>query len=137
MGVWIDAGVTPKVTDRRTDPALSCRHASLSSCPVRFEAPSAALDVLLNDHAAVSEERAGQRLQERPRVGAGVKRLHVAERRTFAAHYSSGGVDLPVQDGGAANRGLKVIVWISEVQRNCPEQLVSPSLSSLNDVRLV
>lgn len=63
---------------------------------------SAALDVLLDDHAAVSEERAGQRLQERPGVGGGVEGLHVAEGRTLAAHDAPRGVDLPVQDHGAA-----------------------------------
>lgn len=70
--------------------------------PVRSEPPSAALDVLLDDDAAVPEERAGQGLQEGPGVGAGVERLHVAERRAFAAHDAPRGVDLPVQDGGAA-----------------------------------
>ena len=69
------------------------------------EPPSATLDVLLNDHAAVSEERAGQRLQERPSVGARVKRLHVAKGGTFAAHDASRGVDLSVQDDGAARTG--------------------------------
>lgn len=66
--------------------------------------PSAALDVLLDDHAAVPEERAGQRLRQSPRVGAGVKGLHVAQRRALAAHDAPGGVDLPVQDDGAAER---------------------------------
>lgn len=64
--------------------------------------PSATLDVLLDDHAAVSEQRAGQGLQQRPRVGAGVKGLHVAEGRPLAAHDASGCVDLPIQDHGAA-----------------------------------
>lgn len=66
--------------------------------------PSAALDVLLDDHAAVPEERAGQRLRQSPRVGAGVKGLHVAQGRALAAHDAPGGVDLPVQDDGAAER---------------------------------
>lgn len=64
--------------------------------------PSAALDVLLDDHAAVSEERTGQRLQESPRVGAGVKSLHVAEGGALTAHDASCGEDLPVQDHSAA-----------------------------------
>lgn len=66
--------------------------------------PSAALDVLLDDHAAVPEERAGQRLRQSPRVGAGVKGLHVAQRWALAAHDAPGGVDLAVQDDGAADR---------------------------------
>lgn len=48
------------------------------------------------------EERAGQRLRQRPCVGGGVKGLHVAQRRTLTAHDAPGGVDLPVQDDGAA-----------------------------------
>lgn len=66
-----------------------------------MHAASAALDVLLDDHAAVSEERTGQRLQERPRVGARVKRLHVAQGGTLAADDASCGVDFPVQDNSA------------------------------------
>lgn len=66
--------------------------------------PSAALDVLLDDDAAVSEERAGQRLQQSPRVGAGVEGLHVAEGRTLAAHDAPRGVDLPIQDNGTAEK---------------------------------
>lgn len=66
---------------------------------------SAALDVLLDDHAAMSEEWAGQRLQESPRVGARVECLHVAEGGTLAAHDASCGVDLTVQDDGTAKQG--------------------------------
>lgn len=85
-------------------------------CPVRLHAavahrpqtpevgpPSAALNVLFDDDAAVSEERTGQRLQESPGVGAGVEGLHVAQGWTLAADYASCGVDLPVQDNGAAH----------------------------------
>lgn len=65
---------------------------------------SAALNVLFDHHAAVSEERTGERLQQSPGVGAGVKGLHVAQGRTLTADYASRGVDLPVQDSGAAQR---------------------------------
>lgn len=65
---------------------------------------SAALDVLLDDHAAVSEQRAGQRLNQSPRVGAGVEGLHVAQCGTLAAHDASRGVDFTVQDHSAAQR---------------------------------
>lgn len=65
-------------------------------------ASSAALNVLFDGHTAVPEERAGQRLQQRPGVGAGVKGLHVAQGRTLAAHDAPRGVDFTVQDHGAA-----------------------------------
>lgn len=70
--------------------------------PVMTGHPSAALNVLFDYHAAVSEERTGQRLQESPGVGARVEGLHVAERWTLAAHDAPCGVDLPVQDHRAA-----------------------------------
>lgn len=82
---------------------------------VRSELPSAALDVLLNDHAAVSEEGAGQRLQERPRVGARVKCLYVAKRWTLAAHDASRGVDLTIQDNCAVQQGDRT--GFNEVKR--------------------
>lgn len=78
--------------------------AQLVLCRPPGASPSAALDVLLDDDAAVSEEWAGQRLQQSPRVGAGVEGLHVAEGRTLAAHDAPRGVDLPVQDNGTAEK---------------------------------
>lgn len=63
---------------------------------------SAALNVLFDDNAAVSEERTGERLQQSPGVGAGVKGLHVAQGWTLAADDASCGVDFPVQDNSAA-----------------------------------
>lgn len=59
---------------------------------------SAALNVLLNNHAAVSEERAGHALLQRPHVRTGVKGLHGSQRWTLAAHDAACHVDLPVQD---------------------------------------
>lgn len=77
----------------------------------RLAAPaSAALNVLFDDDAAVSEERTGQRLQESPGVGAGVEGLHVAQGWTLAADYASCGVDLPVQDNGAAQTHRMMVV---------------------------
>lgn len=68
-GGWMLAS-SPEVADRPDRLALSCCHTSShnrSSAGVRrrpsvipSELLSAALDVLLDDHAAVSEERAGQ-----------------------------------------------------------------------------
>lgn len=75
-------------------------------------ASSAALNVLFDDDAAVPEERTGQRLQQSPGVGAGVKGLHVAQGWTLAAHDASCGVDLPVQDNGAA----QTQVWASSAR---------------------
>lgn len=86
-------------------------------------APSAALNVLFDDDAAVSEERTGQRLQESPGVGAGVEGLHVAQGRALAADDASCGVDLPVQDNSAAQTTQ---VWWSWVR-----------LRSLHSQRLV
>lgn len=59
----------------------------------------------------MSEERTGERLQQSPRVGAGVKGLHVAQGWTLAADDASGGVDLPVQDSSAAHTHTQV--WSS------------------------
>ncbi len=59
---------------------------------------SAALNVLLNNHAAVSEERTGHALLQRPHVRTGVKGLHGSQRWTLAAHDAARHVDLPVQD---------------------------------------
>lgn len=75
-------------------------------------APSAALNVLFDDDTAVSEERTGERLQQSPAVGAGVKGLHVAQGWTLAADYASCGVDLPVQDYSAA----QTQVWLSSAR---------------------
>lgn len=71
---------------------------------------SAALNVLFDGHAAVPEERAGQRLQQRPGVGAGVKGLHVAQGRTLAAHDAPRGVDFTVQDHGAAETRVALVI---------------------------
>lgn len=113
--VWMNAGVKSRgrrQTERAIGPSRSCCHTSShnwSSAGVkrwpsatRSEPPSATLDILFDDHAAVSEERAGQWLQECPSVGARVKCLHAAEGWTLAAHDASRGVDLPVQNDGAA-----------------------------------
>ncbi len=59
---------------------------------------SAALNILLNNHAAVSEERAGHALLQRPHIRTGVKGLHGSQRWTLAAHDATRHVDLPVQD---------------------------------------
>lgn len=82
---------------------------------IQSELPSAALDVLLNDHTAVSEERAGQWLQERPCVGARVKGLHVAQGWTLAAHDASCGVDLTIQDDGTAQQGDNSYSYQTEI----------------------
>lgn len=110
---WMLAS-SPEVADRAIGPSRSCCHTSShnwSSAGVKrwpsatqSEPPSATLDILFDDHAAVSEERAGQWLQECPSVGARVKCLHVAEGWTLAAHDASRGVDLPVQNDGTAWR---------------------------------
>lgn len=110
---WMDAGVESRGRWQTDGLALSCRHTSSHNrCSadvrrqpsvIRSKPLSAALDVLLDDHAAVSEERAGQWLQERPGVGARVEGLHVAEGRTLAAHDPSCGVDFSVQDHSTEN----------------------------------
>lgn len=104
---------SPEVSDRPTGPALKLPSHIVPQPgaplvfgvdPVVTGHPSAALNVLFDHHAAVSEERAGQRLQESPGVGARVEGLHVAERWTLAAHDAPCGVDLPVQDHRAAQK---------------------------------
>lgn len=68
-----------------------------------YSAPtSATLNVLLDDHTAVPEEWAWHALLQCPGVGAGVKGLHVAQRRTLAAYNASCSVDLPIQNYGTA-----------------------------------
>lgn len=67
-------------------------------------AESSALDVFLDGDTAMAEQRAGHALEQRPRVGAGVKGLHVSQGWALAAHHPSCGVDLSIQDrrtGGA------------------------------------
>lgn len=63
---------------------------------------SAALNVLLDDDAAVSEHRAGHVGEQGPRVGGGLVGFHVAQRRPLAANDASGGVDLAIEHHSAA-----------------------------------
>lgn len=69
---------------------------------VRCASGSAALNVFLYNHTAVSEERTGQILLQRPRVQTGIKRLHASQSRTLAAHHPTAHINLPVQNHGAA-----------------------------------
>lgn len=59
---------------------------------------STALNVLLNNHAAVSKEWAGQALLQSPHIDTGVEGLHGSQSRALAAHNATGRVDLPIQD---------------------------------------
>lgn len=70
---------------------------------------SATLDVLLDDNTAMSKERAGQRLEERPVVSVGVKGLHVTQGRTLAAHDAPRRIDLTIQDHRTAERNKQSI----------------------------
>lgn len=69
---------------------------AVRSCSPASASP--ALNVLLNNHAAVSKEWARQALLQRPHVGTGVEGLHGSQRRALAAHDATGRIDLPIQD---------------------------------------
>lgn len=97
--VWLHAAVT----HRPPTPNPRARLVSAVNA-----ASSAALNVLFDDDAAVSEERTGEGLQQSPGVGAGLKGLHVAQGWTLAADYASCGVDLPVQDNSAAQTQVRL-----------------------------
>lgn len=97
-------------------------------------ASSAALNVLFDGHAAVPEERAGQRLQQRPGVGAGVKGLHVAQGRTLAAHDAARGVDFTVQDHGAAETRVAFVIGdIQDTDKHFSRRLEVMKTAEINE----
>lgn len=58
---------------------------------------SAALNIFLYHHAAVSEHRAGHVGEEGPRVGGGLIGFHVAQRGPLTADNASSRINLAVQ----------------------------------------
>lgn len=69
---------------------------------------SAALNVFLDNHTAVSEERTGQILLQIPHVHDGIKTLHASQSRTLAVHHPTAGVNLPVQNHSAARHHREI-----------------------------
>lgn len=72
---------------------------------------SATLNVLLDDHTAMPEEWAWHALLQCPGVGAGVKGLHIAQRRTLTAYDASCSVDLPIQNHGTAQSKENTVMY--------------------------
>lgn len=73
----------------------------LTSLGSGFLRTSAALNVFLDDDAAVSEHGAGHVGQEGPRVGRRLVGFHVAQGRPLAANDAARGIDLAIKHHGA------------------------------------
>lgn len=73
---------------------------------------SAALNILLYHHAAVSEHRAGHVGEEGPCVGGGLIGFHVAQRRPLTADDASSCINLAIEHhgtvGGKAQRASDI-----------------------------
>lgn len=82
-----------------------------TSVPYFSATTSATLNVLLDDHTAMPEEWAWHALLQCPGVGAGVKGLHIAQRRTLTAYDASCSVDLPIQNHGTAQSKENTVMY--------------------------